>query len=295
VLILPALVLNVTVPPLVVRLFPVVSFSCTVIVDVVILSAAIASGNAVICDCVTTAGPTVKWTIAVSVIPTPFNVAEIFASPATADFTVAVYVPSWLSVTLLAVPKLVATTTVAPPVVRLFPVVSFNCTVTVDVATLFACTDNGETVTWEVDTTGEPGIKCTIAVSVIPTPFNVPEIWASPTVFDDVNVAVYVPFPLSVTALILPALVLNVTVPPLVVRLFPVVSFNCTVIVDVVILSAAIASGNAVICDCVTTAVPGTKCTIAVSMIPTPFNVPEIWASPTVFDDVKVAVYVPFP
>ncbi len=77
------------------------------------------------------------------------------------------------------------------------------------------------------------------------TPATLKPIVAVPATVPLVNVAVYVPFPLSVTALIAPSVVVTTIVLPPVVRLFPPTSFACTVIVDVVAPFATILVGDA--------------------------------------------------
>lgn len=66
----------------------------------------------------------------------------------------------------------------------------------------------------------------TSASSVMASGPNVPVIVAVSTLVDEVSVALKVPFPLSVTALKLPAVVLKPTVFPLLVRLFPNASLS---------------------------------------------------------------------
>ena len=84
------------------------------------------------------------------------------------------------------------------------------------------------------------------------------------------------------------------TVPPLVDKLLPFASFNCTVIVDVFDPFAVIDVGDAVIVDCATLAAPTVKLTEPVEVIALPLSVPEIVALPTVVGDVSTALYVPF-
>ncbi len=67
-------------------------------------------------------------------------------------------------------------------------------------------------------------------------------------------------------------------------------SLSCTVIVEVVTPSATIEVGAAVISDLVGSAGPGVNVTVAVSVIPTAFNVPVIVAVPVVIPEVSVAV-----
>ena len=91
------------------------------------------------------------------------------------------------------------------------------------------------------------------------------------------------------TAPTLPKVVASVTVSPPVVRLFALVSFSCTVIVEVDTPSAVIEAGAAVIRDVVASATPGVRVTVALSVIAVAFTVPVIVAVPVVVD-VSVAV-----
>lgn len=77
-------------------------------------------------------------------------------------------------------------------------------------------------------------VKLTVAVFVAAYPFTVKLIIAVATLAELVRTAVYVPSLLSVTELIVPAVVDIPTMPPDVVRFAPAAVFNCTVIVDVV-------------------------------------------------------------
>ena len=71
-----------------------------------------------------------------------------------------------------------------------------------------------------------PAIKVTVSVSTISVLPSFPVMAAVPTEVLEVNVAVYVPLPLSVTDDSEPRVVVNVGVQPLVVILFPSLSFN---------------------------------------------------------------------
>ena len=95
---------------------------------------------------------------------------------------------------------------------------------------------------------------------------------------------------MSVTAESDPSDVFNVTVAPPVVRLFPLISLACTVIVVVLIPFAAMEASSDVIVEVVAEAGPGTKVTTSLSVIATPPSVPVIVAVPVVVEDVKVAV-----
>ncbi len=95
---------------------------------------------------------------------------------------------------------------------------------------------------------------------------------------------------MSVTAPKVPRVVVRATTPPLVVRLLPLASFSCTVMVDVVVPSARMLVGLAVIVEVVREAEPAVKATVAVSVIALLAKVPLIVAVPTVLAEVKVAV-----
>ena len=58
--------------------------------------------------------------------------------------------PLPLSITALNVPRVLATATVSPPVVRLLPLASFNCTVIVEVLAPLAVIEVGEAAMLEV-------------------------------------------------------------------------------------------------------------------------------------------------
>jgi hypothetical protein len=96
-----------------------------------------------------------------------------------------------------------------------------------------------------------PATKLTEAVEVnaLPDPPKVPLTTAVPAAVPDVNVAVYVPLLLSFTVPTVPNVLLKTTVPPELVRLFPFPSFNCTVIVEVLVPLAVIELGEALIVD----------------------------------------------
>src|SRR5207237_998337 len=113
---------------------------------------------------------------------------------------------------------------------------SFNRTV-IDEEPVSTLTDVGEAVIVEVAPDAAPGVKVTDACAWIALPLltaappNVATKTPDPVEVGAVTVAVYVPFALSVTALIkpVPADLVIVTVDPPVVRLFPFASFACTV------------------------------------------------------------------
>ena len=72
--------------------------------------------------------------------------------------------------------------------------------------------------------------------------------------------------------------------------MLPLASFNCTVIVEVVVPSAKMLVGLAVIVEMATAAVPGVKATVAVSVMAVPPSVPLMVAVPAVVEEVSVAV-----
>ena len=123
----PDVVFNATGTPPTVRLLPLASFSCTVIVVVLEPLAAIVLVAAVIVVVATLAGPGIKFTVSVSVIVIPFSVAEIVDTPLVVDdVRTIVYVPFPLSITVERVPNVCDGTITAPPVVILLPEPSFN-------------------------------------------------------------------------------------------------------------------------------------------------------------------------
>ena len=84
----------------------------------------------------------------------------------------------------------------------------------------------------------------TIAECPMALLFNVPLTVSLPAVIAEVSVAVYVPFPTSITDPRLPEVVESTTVPPLVSKLLPVESLSRTVIVEVLEPSATIDPGE---------------------------------------------------
>ena len=95
-----------------------------------------------------------------------------------------------MSVTEPTLPSVVATTTVAPPVVRLLLLASLSWTVMVEVVAPSAVIDVGDAVINDVPVTAAPGVNVTVALSVIDDAFRVPVIVAVPVVVAEVNVAV---------------------------------------------------------------------------------------------------------
>ncbi len=86
-------------------------------------------------------------------------------------------------------PRFVASVTVSPPVVRLFALVSFSCTVMVEVVTPSAVIEAGAAVIREVVASATPGVRVTVALFVIAAAFTVPVTVAMPVVVE-VNVDV---------------------------------------------------------------------------------------------------------
>ncbi len=91
--------------------------------------------------------------------------------------------------TVPTLPKVVASVTVSPPVVRLLLLMSFNCTVMVEVDTPSAVIEAGAAVISDVVALATPGVRVTVALSVIAVAFTVPVTVAVPVVVE-VNVAV---------------------------------------------------------------------------------------------------------
>ena len=91
----------------------------------------------------------------------------------------------------------------------------------VDVLVPLAVIEVGEAVMVEVAALAVPGMKETISLSVIDTPPTVPVIVDVPVVVAEVKVALYVPLLLSAIVDSVPRVLLNVTVAPPLVRLFP--------------------------------------------------------------------------
>ncbi len=87
------------------------------------------------------------------------------------------------------VPRSVASVTVSPPEVRLLLLMSRNCTVMVEVDTPSAVIEAGATVIKDVVASATPGVRVTVALSVIAAAFTVPVTVAVPVVVD-VSVAV---------------------------------------------------------------------------------------------------------
>jgi hypothetical protein len=115
--------------------------------------------------------PATTITVAVLVMLFPPILPEIVAVPPVVPaVSVAVYVPSLLSVTGPREPRVVARTTVPPDVSSLFPLASFAWTVIVEVDALLASMEVGEAdivVLAAEATSGDP-----VAVKVIGVPVS---------------------------------------------------------------------------------------------------------------------------
>ena len=95
---------------------------------------------------------------------------------------------------------------------------------------------------------------------------------------------------MSVTLLSLPAVVLKLTVPPLLVKLLPLASFSCTVTLAVLLPLAAMLVGEALSVLVLALALPAVKVTVAVAVKAVDPNSPLIVVLPAVVADVKVAL-----
>jgi hypothetical protein len=229
---------NSTTSPPEVKLLPATSFACRVSVTA-LPDATVPSETATV-EWAVDAGPGVTATVGSGsfVTATPPIVAPIVrAVPATIPVKLAVYVPFKLSVVAPIVPVLVppaaVNTTVEPPLVRLLPAGSLACSVSV--TALPEATDPLETLTtdWAVEIA--PTVTVTVGSDVVTAtpPIVAPMVVAVPATAP-VNVAVYVPFPTSFVAPIVPVLAptppeaVNTTVDPPADRLLPNASFACS-------------------------------------------------------------------
>lgn len=116
---------------------------------------------------------------------------------------------------------------------------------------------------------------------VLPAPDAVTELTEKPmfevlTVVLLVNVTVYVPSLLSITEPKVPSVDVTITVPPVVVRLAPVASFNCTVSIEVLVPFANILLKEAEIVDLVGSAATGTDPQIAIVGVVVQLNVASV-------------------
>ena len=197
-------------------------------VEVLVPLAVIVAEDAVIVEVVALAAPGTKATVSLSVMDVPPTVPVITELPAVvAEVSVAVYVPSPLSVTEDSVPSVLLSVTVAPPVVRSLSEASFNCMIIVVIDVPSAVIEVREAVMVEFAALDTPLFtKATVSSSPIDVPANVPVITELPAAVAEVRVAAYVPLPLSITEESVPSVTLRVTVAPPVVRLLPLTSFN---------------------------------------------------------------------
>jgi hypothetical protein len=157
------------------------------------------------------------------------------------------------------------------------------------VLVLFAGIEVGEAAIVEVAAEGGPTMKFTAAELEMALPPRVPVIEAVSIVVEDVNVALYVPFPLSVTLDSIPALVARATAVPPLVRLFPFASLSWTVIEELLAPFATMEVGEALIVEVPVEAGPGVKVTVAELAIAELFRVPVTFAVPALVDEVSVA------
>ena len=94
-----------------------------------------------------------------------------------------------MSVTLLSVPAVALKLTVPPLLVKLLPLASFSCTVTLAVLLPLAAMLVGEALSVLVLALALPVVKVTVAVAVKAVDPNCPLIVALPAVVADVKVA----------------------------------------------------------------------------------------------------------
>ena len=94
-----------------------------------------------------------------------------------------------LSVTAESVPNVLLKVTVAPPLVRLFPLASLSWTVVAEVLVPFAVIDKGDAVMVDADALAAPETNVTVSLSVMATPPTVPVMTELPAVVDEVSVA----------------------------------------------------------------------------------------------------------
>jgi hypothetical protein len=208
-----------TVPPLVNKLWPALSFNSTVIRVVLLPFAVIDEEAAVTVEVVTEPAPMLKVTLPIPVIAIPLIVPLMLAVPTVVDeVKIEVYVPSPTFITLLKVPEVVSKTTEPALDVKLLLKASLSCRVIKEVLLPSAAIDIGEAENIELTSDTAPGAKVTLAVCIIEFPFKVPLMILDPATVDEVNVAVYMPSPTSVTAVNVPDEAVNVTVSPLPVR-----------------------------------------------------------------------------
>ncbi|MNZ91597.1 hypothetical protein D3C78_1105870 [compost metagenome] len=136
-----------------------------------------------------------------------------------------------MSVTAPTVPKVDDIVTAAPPLVSAFPCASFSFTVIGVWLVPSAVREPFATAIVLFAPEGAPATNCTLLVPPIALPPTLALMVAVPTVVGAVNVAVYVPLLLSVTAPTVPKVDDIVTAAPPLVSAFPCASFNCTLTV----------------------------------------------------------------
>jgi hypothetical protein len=134
-----------------------------------------------------------------------------------------------------------------------------------------------------------PGTNSTDAVAVASALLTVNDTTLVSAAVDDVNVAVYVPSPLSVSPEIVPAVGSNTIASPPVVRRFPFASNRVTVISEVLTPSAVMLVGDATIVASAADAAPGTNSTVAVAVASVLLTVNDTTLVSAVVEDVRTA------
>ena len=298
----PAPLVNTTVSPPVVRAL--LAASRTVSVSVADAPETTLADDTVTVDCASDAAPGVTVIVgSVDVTAPPPMVAPIVrAVPAVLAVNVAVYAPFPLSEVAAIVPSLVPApivkTTESPPVVNTFPDPSRAVSVKVTVPPDWALAVDTDTSDWASDT--GPGVTVTVGkvdVTELP-PIVAPIVRTEPNTVAR-NVAVYVPFALSVVAEMVPSLVpapfVNATASPPVVSALLAASRAVSVSVTAVPMAALAA--ETVIVDCAAETAPGT--TVTLGRWPSGIDVPltvtlSVDAEPAVVA-VNVVEYTPLP
>src|SRR5690606_2939388 len=177
----------------------------------------------------------------------------------------------------------------SPPGYLGLPCVSL--TVTVMVANSSVVIDDALVSTVDCTVSAGPGKTSTSTNDASCSPSTLPVMVTVPAVVE-LNEAVYVPLPTSVTVSSRPSSAVSVTVGPPTVRLLCFASFSCTVMRAV--LSVSMVSGSAVMVDVSGLAAPTDTSMVTVESMASPLTVPLIVTSPGVVGS-KVAVYVPSP
>jgi len=279
------------------------SFNVTVIVEVVLPSAATVVGEAATADCAAVTAPAVNVTVAVCVTVTVSVVSVAWKTSAAAvvDATVKVawpeasVVPDVVAMVGVPEPEVLASVTVLPETGWLLA--SFNVTVIVEVVLPSAVTDEGEAATADCAAVTGPTVNVTVAVAVTVTlsAVSVAVKTSAATVPDlTVNNAwpelSVVPWVVVMVGLPEPEVWASVTVLPETGLLWA--SFNVTVIVEVVLPSATTDVGEADTADCAAVTAPAVNVTVAVAVIVTVSVVSVAWktsAAAVVDATVKVA------